>query len=187
MTSVRCGCGTLHNPFYVITVLDGRTLGILHHSPIRDIYFSGDLKSLQQYRAGMKRGWRSEADHPNRTYTDYIISSRRALWISRICTRPSPTQQMETSSAVFANCATAALVSGNCSSKCHPKNLGQPRKRARFAMWMEAQNTSSTNNKQISYFVFDSQFWYKGNMYRTKIHANHSSTENCASVYTAKP
>ena len=54
MTSVRCGCGTLHNPFWVpyLTGVHWDTLGILHHSPIRDIYFSGDLKGLRQYRAG---------------------------------------------------------------------------------------------------------------------------------------
>ena len=149
MTSVRCGCGTPSQPIRVVPYLTGVHWVSYTTHPFEIYIISGDLKSLQQYRAGMKRGWPSEAGHPNRTFTDYIISSRRALWISRICTRPSPTQQMETetSSAVFANCATAALVSGNCSSKCHPKNLGQPRKRARLAMWMEAQNTSSTNNK----------------------------------------
>ena len=47
-----------------------------------EIYISGDLKCLRQYRAGMKRGWPSEAGH-------------RAP-----CTKPSPTQQVETSSAV---------------------------------------------------------------------------------------
>ena len=97
----------LHNPFWVPYWTGPGTLDILHHSPIRDIYFSGDLKGLRQYRVLVIekrlaiRGWSSG---PNLHRLHHFM--RRAP-----CTKPSPTQQVETSSAVF---ATAALVSGNC-------------------------------------------------------------------------
>ena len=63
MTSVRCGCGTLHNPFWVAYLTGEHWVS----------YFSGDLKCLRQYRAGnwnrlAIRGWSSETITPTTSF-----------------------------------------------------------------------------------------------------------------------
>ena len=83
--------------------------------------------------------------------------------------------------------ATAALVPGNCSSKCHPKNLGALRGlRARFATWKHETRGATTTNKSLTLLSMHHSDAKVRNMRRTKIHADLSSTKNCTSVNTAR-
>ena len=52
--------------------------------------------------------------------------------------------------------------------------------------WKHKTRRAPTTNKSLTLFSIHNSDTKVRNMYRTKIHANHSSTNNCASVYTAR-